>query len=61
MRIETVTYEYEHCSECPHVLDYFDTGKKGWRCELKRRIIKEIWGEIPEWCPLDEAPTVREK
>ena len=50
MRIETITFEYEHCGECPEV-DY-QNGK--YRCTKTNRTAKEIWGEIPKWCPLEE-------
>ena len=58
-RIETLTFEYEHCSECPNILDWFDTGKRGDRCEKAKRgrgyrIIKDMSGEIPKWCPLEK-------
>lgn len=57
MRIETVTFEYEHCGECPHpgfLVADFDP-----RCRLAKhgrgnRIIKDLWGEIPDWCPLEK-------
>ena len=51
-KIETIIVEYEHCGECIYVLDWFDTGKAGHRCEKRKRIIKELWGDIPTWCPL---------
>ena len=54
---ETWTEEYEHCGECPYTSDWFDTGKEGYRCDkVKRvRIIKDLWGEIPEFCPLEDS------
>ncbi|KKM69341.1 hypothetical protein LCGC14_1451870 [marine sediment metagenome] len=44
-----------HCWECPSRLDWFDTGK-GDRCDRGKRvrIIKDIWGDIPGWCPLPD-------
>jgi len=49
---ETITFEYRQCFECPNVLDWFDTGKYGFRCSKCRRIIKDIMGGIPDFCPL---------
>ena len=56
MKTDTLTFEYGHCGECPNVLDWFDTGKSGERCDKgkRRRIIKNLWGEIPGWCPLED-------
>ena len=47
---------YEHCGECFHVLDWLDTGKQGHRCDRgkRRRIVRDLWGEIPTWCPLPD-------
>ena len=55
-KVDTHTFEYNHCGECPEVLDYHDTGKKGHRCgKLKRvRILGDIWGPIPSFCPLPD-------
>uniref|UniRef100_A0A6H1ZEL4 Uncharacterized protein n=1 Tax=viral metagenome TaxID=1070528 RepID=A0A6H1ZEL4_9ZZZZ len=58
MKQQTLTFYYEHCGECPNVLDYFDHNKKDFRCELSKRgrgnrIIPTLWGEIPGWCPLE--------
>ncbi len=50
-KIETITYEYEHCGECPWVLARFDSDKH-W-CEKEERIIPDLWGDIPDWCPLE--------
>jgi len=47
---ETLTFYYEHCGECSNC----DTDSKDrWKCLLKRRIIPDLWGEIPKWCPLE--------
>lgn len=53
---ETITFEYEHCGECPNVLGWIDTGKEGNRCDRgkRTRIIKDLWGKIPDWCPLPD-------
>ncbi len=53
MKVEKITLEYRHCGECPHLRDWFDTGKAGYRCSKKRRIIPDLWGDIPDWCPLE--------
>ncbi len=51
-KTETITFEYEHCGGCPNVLD-IRPGK--WKCMLGRReIIHDIWGKIPDWCPLPD-------
>lgn len=51
---ETITYEYEHCGECPNAEDYFPELKPRYRClKEQRRVIKDLWGEIPDWCPLE--------
>ena len=60
VRIETTTFEYTSCGQCPNALDWLETGLKGNRCLLKphgkgNRIIKEdLWEGMPDWCPLDE-------
>ena len=53
---ETLTFYYENCGECPNVLDYFDTGKVGYRCDRGKRIriIHDLGGKIPDWCPLPD-------
>ena len=48
IKVETLTFEYEHCGDCPHP----DQNSK-WKCSLRKRIIPVLWGEIPEWCPLE--------
>ena len=56
---ETITFQYEHCGECPNVIDWYNVGKKKWmagyRCGKTRKLIKDLWGEIPEWCPLEDS------
>lgn len=56
-KLYTHTEEIEDCSQCPDVLDWFDTGKRDWRCgqREKGRILRDIWGEIPTWCPLPDT------
>ena len=56
MRIETITFEYEHCGECSNA----DTavGDNTWRCfKIKScRKIPSLWNKpIPAWCPLPES------
>ena len=53
-KIETITTEIEHCAECPNVLSWYDTGKKEPRCGKRKRIVCDLWGEIPTWCPLPD-------
>ena len=55
-KLDTYTEEYEHCGECAYAGDYFDTGKKGFRCEnvKRKRVIPDLWGDIPDWCPLPD-------
>ena len=51
---EMITNIYEHCGEC---------GNCGYLCPKERyvctkwhdRIIKDLWGEIPKWCPLEDS------
>ena len=52
MKVETITFEYEHCGECTNA-DYRGDGKK-YKCLLKKRLIPDLWGEIPDWCPLPD-------
>ncbi len=56
MKLLTSTTEIKHCGECLNILDWFDTGKSGHRCEAgkRRRIVLAIWGKIPEFCPLPD-------
>lgn len=59
MKVETLSFEYEYCWECPNVLDWIETGKKGDRCRKAKRgkgyrIIGDIFDKIPEWCPLPD-------
>ncbi len=55
-KLLTVTTEVENCSGCLYILDWFDTGLRDWRCDQgkRRRIVKDIWGKIPDFCPLEE-------
>ena len=50
------TKEYEHCSKCPN-WDWIDGIFSFYSCrkiEEGESIIKDIWGEIPKWCPLPD-------
>ena len=49
-RIEVIQFEYENCGECPNV-EKANRGK--WKCLLKRKIVPDLWGKIPDWCPLE--------
>ena len=51
-KIETVTQEIEHCGECPHV-DWNTAPKKHYCIRKELRKIPDLWGEIPDWCPLE--------
>ena len=56
-KLFTHTEEIEHCGACADILDWLDTGlaDKVWCGKTKRRrLIKNMWGEIPSWCPLPE-------
>uniref|UniRef100_A0A6M3IIC8 Uncharacterized protein n=1 Tax=viral metagenome TaxID=1070528 RepID=A0A6M3IIC8_9ZZZZ len=56
MKVETLTFEYDHCGECP----YISSPKyMKWKCLKKRRIVPEIWGKIPDWCPLPDKEEVK--
>ena len=47
---ETLTFYYTHCGECPNAsFDYEGCQKTG-------KAIPNIWGKIPKWCPLEDAP-----
>jgi len=50
MRLLTVTTKIKHCGQCCWV----DDASGRWKCPKKRRVIKELWGDIPEWCPLEK-------
>ena len=50
-KIDTITVEYEHCGECPHTSDWLRS--KGPKCSKADRIIPDLWGDIPDWCPLE--------
>ncbi len=54
---ETLTVEFEHCGECSWAFDFPERDVEGYRCDnskhLRVRIIKDLWGEIPDWCPLE--------
>ncbi len=50
-KIETLVFEYKHCGECPAALVGFD--KEINACDRGQRIIPALWGDIPDWCPLE--------
>lgn len=66
MRKETITFEYNHCGECPHPVDFVGGDKLlKHRCgkDEEVRFLLNIWGGIPDWCPLeikDEKQTAEE-
>ena len=43
MKKETV-YEYQACCQCRHAKDDY--------CYLANKDIPDIYGKIPDWCPL---------
>ncbi len=51
MKVETLTFEYDHCGVCSNV-----SGPKYMKyvCKKTRRVIPDLYGEIPEWCPLPD-------
>ena len=53
-KIETLTFEYEHCGECPCLLIYFTPGHNGCDRMDPTRKIANLWGDIADWCPLEE-------
>ena len=51
MKLLTSTTEIEHCGKCA------ECGPPiymKWKCLKTRRVIPDIWGEIPEFCPLPD-------
>ena len=52
-KVETVTMEYEHCGECPNG-DWIGNSYLCCKIEEGEPIIKDLWGEIPKWCPLPD-------
>jgi len=55
MKQETITFEYEHCGECPNA-DYcpIKGNTHRYRCFKTKYKIPDLWGEIPKWCPLED-------
>ena len=51
MKQQTLTFYYENCGECPNVEM---ATKERWKCLLKRKIVPDLWGEIPSWCLLKD-------
>jgi hypothetical protein len=53
-KLETITFEYEHCGECSNA-DWSGLEPRKHYCLLKKRKkIPELWGQIPKWCPLPD-------
>ncbi|KKM89165.1 hypothetical protein LCGC14_1251460 [marine sediment metagenome] len=50
-KIYTATHEYKHCAVCSEAR-FTMAGK--FKCRLRRRIIKDIEGDIPDFCPLPD-------
>ena len=54
VKIFTHTQEIEHCWECTWIVFAVGRESSEWKCEnAKDKIIKDLWGEIPSWCPLE--------
>ena len=53
MKIETITHEYYHCGECSNSSRWFNPSKEGYKCCKANKIIPDLWGDIPDWCPLE--------
>jgi len=49
-KIETLTFEYEHCGECSNA----GLKRGGNYCVKTKRTIPDVWGKIPDWCPLED-------
>jgi len=51
-KIETITFEYNHCGECPNA----NGGGHNYKsyCDKKEKKINNLWGKIPKWCPLED-------
>lgn len=55
VKVETITVEYKECGMCSNA-DYSPTPTNNSRhkCFKTKRVIPDIWGEIPAWCPLQD-------
>ena len=55
-KVETMTFEYKNCWECSNVLGYGLRKEEpgSGKCGKTKKKISDIWGEIPEWCPLPD-------
>ena len=55
---DTMTAYYEHCGECPYA-EFCGWNERKivakFKCDKENRIIEDLWGEIPKWCPLGDA------
>ena len=58
-KIETIISEIEHCRECSSVESTWICSKSPAYCSKftpPKRLNKEkLWGEIPDFCPLEEG------
>ena len=54
-KIETILIEVDSCGVCSNS-DHEPTHKDRFRfkCHKTRRVIPNIWGEIPDFCPLPD-------
>ncbi len=53
-KVGTVIVEYEHCGKCLAALWSFNPNKSDQsECDRTDRKIPNLWGDIPDWCPLE--------
>lgn len=57
IKVETLVYEYEQCTDCPHAgFNIWDSRKNEdvWGCDLqdKKLYYTHLMERIPKWCPL---------
>ena len=55
-KIETIITAVDCCGICSNA-DHEPTHKNECRfkCHKTKRVIPDLWGEIPSWCPLEEG------
>ncbi len=52
-KLETITVEIGHCGECSNACLVYGKSYK-YKCELVSKVIEDIWGKIPKFCPLPD-------
>ena len=50
---ETLTFYYTRCGECPNA---GDNPEYSFCLKKASKKITDLWGEIPEFCPLEDSP-----